>query len=125
MSRFCGIVNLCQDNYVIYDNLLVKGILNDNKLVYKEEDISVTILLKDNKIEMKRKSHDYCIELSFCEHKPSLGMYYLKEYNQNLELQIETLSLLHNEQRIDIEYILSMEKETVGHFIFSLELEVK
>lgn len=125
MSRVSGIVNLIKDNQRIYDQLVVKGIKVGNKYTYRENDITVTILFEENKIKMKRVTSDYGIELIFDNNSCTLGNYYLKKYNKNLKLKVKTLKSFCHENRFDVEYLLFMEDELTGHFIFSLELEVK
>ena len=46
-------------------NIEVSGIKTKNKIIYKENDITVTILIFDNKIEMKRSCNEYKINFIF------------------------------------------------------------
>lgn len=125
MSKINGCINLQKDGEIIYSNFPIKGIKTNDKIVYKENDINVTILLDNNKIEMKRRTDDYIIELMFLDGKATSGNYHLIEYKNSINLNIETLSSSNQDNKIILDYNLSMAEEFIGHFTFSLEFEVK
>lgn len=125
MSKINGCINLQKDGEIIYSNFPIKGIKTNDKIVYKENDINVTILLDNNKIEMKRRTDDYIIELMFLGGKATSGNYHLIEYKNSINLNIETLSSSNQDNKIILDYNLSMAEEFIGHFTFSLEFEVK
>ncbi len=125
MSKINGCINLQKDGEIIYSNFPIKGIKTNDKIVYKENDINVTILLDNNKIEMKRRTGDYIIELMFLDGKATSGNYHLIEYKNSINLNIETLSSSNQDNKIILDYNLSMAEEFIGHFTFSLEFEVK
>lgn len=125
MSKINGCINLQKDGEIIYSNFPIKGIKTNDKIVYKENDIDVTILLDNNKIEMKRRTGDYIIELMFLDGKATSGNYHLIEYKNSINLNIETLSSSNQDNKIILDYNLSMAEEFIGHFTFSLEFEVK
>lgn len=125
MSKINGCINLQKDGEIIYSNFPIKGIKTNDKIVYKENDINVTILLDNNKIEMKRRTGDYIIELMFLDGKATSGNYHLIEYKNSINLNIETLSSNNQDNKIILDYNLSMAEEFIGHFTFSLEFEVK
>lgn len=125
MSKINGCINLQKDGEIIYSNFPIKGMKTNDKIVYKENDINVTILLDNNKIEMKRRTGDYIIELMFLDGKTTSGNYHLIEYKNSINLNIETLSSSNQDNKIILDYNLSMAEEFIGHFTFSLEFEVK
>lgn len=125
MSKINGCINLQKDGEIIYSNFPIKGIKTNDKIVYKENDINVTIFLDDNTIEMKRRTGDYIIELVFLDGKATSGNYHLIEYKNSINLNIETLSSSNQDNKIILDYNLSMAEEFIGHFTFSLEFEVK
>lgn len=125
MSKINGCINLQKDGEIIYSNFPIKGIKTNDKIVYKENDINVTILLDNNTIEMKRRTGDYIIELMFLDGKATSGNYHLIEYKNSINLNIETLSSSNQDNKIILDYNLSMAEEFIGHFTFSLEFEVK
>ena len=64
-----GKINL-KANLVSPDEILnidVSGIKTSNKIVYKENNITVTILIQNNRIEMNRTCNEYKINLVFDE----------------------------------------------------------
>lgn len=124
MSRVNGFINLKQDYQVIYNQYPIKAIKNSHKIIYQENNIHVTIFLYDNKIDMKRKHLEYTIEMSFEKDKICKGKYFIKELGRMLDLETKTLLLSFDDNKIELEYVLSMDNEMVGHFHFSLELEV-
>ena len=125
MSKINGCINLQKDGEIIYSNFPIKGIKTNDKIVYKENDINVTIFLDNNTIEMKRRTGDYIIELMFLDGKATNGNYHLIEYKNSIDLNIETLSSVNQDNKIILDYNLSMAEEFIGHFTFSLEFEVK
>ena len=125
MSKINGCINLQKDGEIIYSNFPIKGIKTNDKIVYKENDINVTIFLDNNTIEMKRRTGDYIIELIFLDGKATNGNYHLIEYKNSINLNIETLSSVNQDNKIILDYNLSMAEEFIGHFTFSLEFEVK
>lgn len=125
MSKINGCINLQKDGEIIYSNFPIKGIKTNDKIVYKENDINVTIFLDNNTIEMKRRTGDYIIELIFLDGKVTNGNYHLIEYKNSINLNIETLSSVNQDNKIILDYNLSMAEEFIGHFTFSLEFEVK
>ena len=125
MSKINGCINLQKDGEIIYSNFPIKGIKTNDKIVYKEHDINVTIFVDNNTIEMKRRTGDYIIELIFLNGKVTNGNYHLIEYKNSINLNIETLSSSNQDNKIILDYNLSMAEEFIGHFTFSLEFEVK
>ena len=125
MSKINGCINLQKEGEIIYSNFPIKGIKTNDKIVYKENDINVTIFLDNNTIEMKRRTGDYIIELVFLDGKATSGNYHLIEYKNSINLNIETLSSSNQDNKIILDYNLSMAEEFIGHFTFSLEFEVK
>ena len=95
----------------------VVGILNKNKIIYKENDIKVTIVVFSNKILMSRLHSNYEIDFIFENGKTTNAVYKLKEYNKEFKLTIKTTKLVINEKYISINYWL--EDNT---FSFKLEL---
>ena len=82
------------------------GILNKNKIIYKENDIRVTIVVLNNKILMNRLHNNYEIDFIFEEGKTTSATYKLKEYNKEFKLTIKTTKLVIEEKQISINYRL-------------------
>lgn len=124
MSKVNGVISLIQNKEQIYKQLPIKAIKSSNKIVYKENNIHVTILNHNNTINMKRKHPEYLIEMTFEIGKVCKGKYFVEELGSFIELETNTSLLVYDNSKIEIEYELTMDKELVGHFYFLLELEV-
>ena len=124
MSKVFGTVNLTKDNEKVLENFKIHAIKNSNKIIYKENNIHVTILVCDNRIEMTRKHDEYFISMIFSKVENFDSYYFINNLDRKIDLQIETKKIDYNDKSINIEYLLSMDNELMGHFKFSLELEV-
>ena len=98
-------------------DLCMTGIINKNKIIYKENDIRVTIVVFSNKILMNRLHDNYEIDFIFENGKRTSATYKLKEYNKEFKLDIVTTKLVIKEELIAINYNLE------GN-IFSYELKI-
>lgn len=96
----------------------ITGIRNQNKIVYKENDLTVTILIFDNKIEMTRVCNDYKINLNFEKNKKTISNYQLFGGNKVFDLETHTKKLNINNNKIEINYILEG-----NDFKYILEME--
>ena len=102
------------------ENLSIKskGIKTNNKIVYKENDITVTILMLDNKIEMNRLCNEYNINLIFEKNKKTMSTYKVFGGSKEFILETDTKKLNIDKNKIYIEYILE------GNlFKYKLEME--
>ena len=72
---------------------LCKGIKNQNKIIYKDNDISVMIDIS-NIVILTRESLDFKLKLIFDQNENTKGVYLLKSSNNYLELQIKTEKLV-------------------------------
>ena len=95
----------------------IMGIINKNKIIYKENDIKVTIVVLSNKILMNREHSNYEIDFVFEEGVTTKATYKLKEYNKEFTIDIKTTKLVIKEDLIDINYRL-------GNSIFSFTLKI-
>ena len=102
------------------DNVDIKvtGIRTNNKIVYKENDKRVTILIFDNKIEMNRYSNDYEINLIFEKGKKTISNYIIFGGSKMFELETITKKLSISDNKILIEYELEG-----NSFKYTLEME--
>lgn len=104
----------------IDENLDVNSfaIKNDNKIVYKENEIQVTILILNNRIEMKRVSPEYIIDLIFDEKKDTISTYTFIGGSKCFELNTKTKKLIILDKSISIDY------ELEGNwFKYTMEME--
>lgn len=97
----------------------VKGIKDKNKIVYKENDITVTLLISDNKIVMKRVCNEYEINLIFTNDKSvNTSTYSVFGCPKVFELETKTNKLEINDNRLQIDYNLEG-----NDFKYILEME--
>lgn len=110
MSKIKVKYNLKNSNQNLNNNCL--GILNDNKIIYSDNEI--TTIIDKEKLIITRKNVDYEIKLHILEEK---GYIDIKDGRIELELKIMAKTLENN--KINIEYLLNNEK-----YIYEVEYEV-
>ena len=102
------------------DNLDIKttGIKTENKIVYKENNITVTLLIFDNKIEMTRSCNEYKINLVFEKNKKTISTYQVFGASKIFDLETKTKKFIISKNNIIINYELEG-----NNFSYSLEME--
>jgi len=115
-----GKINLKASLISDEENLSIKtsGIKTGNKIVYKENNITVTILMFDNKIEMNRSCNEYKINLVFEKGKNTISKYNVFGMPKEFLLETKTKKLNINEKLIKIDYNLEG-----NNFSYELVLE--
>lgn len=98
-------------------NIETSGIKTNNKIVYKENNITVTIIYFNNRIEMNRTCNEYKINLIFEKNKRTLSNYLLFGTSKTFDLSTHTNKLEITEEYIKIDYELEGNK-----FSYLLEL---
>ena len=101
-------------------NIETSGIKTMNKIVYKENNITVTILIFNNKIEMNRTCNEYKINLIFEKGKKTLSKYNVFGMPKEFLLETKTNKLEITDSEIKIDYNLEGNK-----FSYHLEVEGK
>ena len=99
-------------------NIETSGIKTKNKIVYKENNITVTILIFDNKIEMNRTCNEYKINLIFEKNKKTISKYNVFGMPKKFLLETKTKKIEISENEIIINYNLE-----VNDFKYHLEVE--
>lgn len=99
-------------------NIETTGIKNKNKIIYKENNISVTIMLYNNKIEMKRECKEYKINLIFEKDKKSISTYNVFGAPKIFELETKTKRLEITDKKLELDYELEG-----SNFSYTLEME--
>ena len=115
-----GKINLKANLISDEENLSIKttGIKTDNKIVYKENNITVTILIFNNKIEMNRTCNEYKINLMFEKNKKTISNYQVFGMPKTFDLETKTKKLIIEENLIELEYELEG-----NNFKYSIEWE--
>lgn len=97
-------------------DIVVDAIKTDNKIKYKDNNISVVITILEDEIHMKRKSDDYTISLIF-KLGDTISNYQVFGGSKTFDLETHTKKLIIDDDKILIDYNL-------GGNDFSFELEV-
>jgi len=101
-------------------NIEVSGIKTNNKIVYKENNITVTILIFDNKIEMNRTCNEYKINFVFEKDKETISTYQVFGMEKIFDLNTNTKKLIIKDNEIVLNYDLEG-----NDFKYSLVWEVR
>lgn len=114
-----GKINLKASLISSDENLEIEtsGIKTNQKLVYKENNITVTIIILNNKIEMNRTCNEYRINLIFEKNKKTMSTYNVFGAPKVFELETFTRVLEIKENEIKIEYELEE-----NNFSYTLKL---
>lgn len=91
-------------------NIGVFGIKNNNKIIYKENDITVTILIFNNRIEMNRTCNEYKINLVFEKDKKTISTYQVFGMPKTFDLETKTKKYKLEDNKINIDYELEGNK---------------
>ena len=94
------------------------GIKTGNKIIYKENNITVTIFMFDNKIEMNRICNEYKINLIFEKGKDTISKYNVFGMPKEFLLETKTKKLEITNTFIKIDYNLEG-----NNFSYQLGLE--
>ena len=115
-----GKINLKANLISDEENLSIEttGIKTDNKIVYKENNIAVTILIFNNKIEMNRTCNEYKINLIFEKEKNTMSKYNVFGMPKEFLLETKTTKLEITDTLIKIDYNLEG-----NNFSYELVLE--
>lgn len=100
------------------------GLLHNNKIIYYENDVKVTIILEENVVTLLRESNEYQLTFPFEENKKTVGMHKIKTFPMEIEAIIETRLLERDDHQLKLEYHLVLGTEDCGNFTFLLEYEV-
>ena len=109
-----GKINL-KANLVSPDEILnidTSGIKTSNKIVYKENNITVTILIQNNRIEMNRTCNEYKINFIFEKEKETISKYNVFGMPKEFLLETKTNKLNIYDNKIELEYELEGNKFT-------------
>ena len=100
-------------------NIEISGIKTNNKIIYKENSITVTILMFNNKIEMNRTCNEYKINFIFEKDKTTISTYQVFGIEKIFDLETKTQKLNIEENSLELEYELEG-----NEFKYSLVWEV-
>ena len=107
-------------NEVYTTNLI--GIKNNNKIIYKENNVNVAICVNENELFIERKNHEYHLTLHLSNKVNTKGTYNIKGIGE-ITLHIETKSLFLENDEIKTKYIIDFGNNEITEFEFSLKME--
>ena len=84
----------------------ISGIKTNNKIIYKENNITVTILIQNNRIEMNRTCNEYKINFVFEKNKKTISKYNVFGMPKEFLLETKTKKLNIKDNKIELEYEL-------------------
>lgn len=116
-----GKINLKASLVSIDENLIIDttGIKTNNKIIYKENNITVTILIFNNKIEMNRTCNEYKINFVFEKGKKTISKYNVFGMPKEFLLETKTKKLKITDNEIILDYNLEG-----NDFSYHLQMEV-
>lgn len=89
-------------------NLQVNAIINDNKILYKDKDVTNTVIIDDNSVDIIRKNDEYQLSMKFSKNS-SQCTYKLLKLDRILNMDIETINLDIKDNYLFIKYKLNDE----------------
>lgn len=105
MAKFEGIMKIKNNDEVITKKII--GIKTDNKIIYQEDQIMVTISLFSNRIELKRVSNEYTIFIPFENQLTTVANYDINFNGMNIKLDVHTYKIDITCHHIIIDYCIS------------------
>ncbi len=122
MSKIKVNLSLKNKNEVI--NKEFKGIIIDNKIIYKDENISVTFLCEKNKLIMNRNSPEYNAKFIFSNNNITKCVYNVKSEGILIYFYIKTKKLIIDNKRFVVDYELYQQDELIEVVNFEIKYEV-
>ncbi len=105
-------------------NVIGKYDFQKKKLFFIENNISVLIEFIGNKVKIKRKNSDYCLNLLFEKNKTTKTRYKVNALNVEFEVEISTQEKEISDKNIKLDYRLYLNGEDMGNFEYKLDFEV-
>lgn len=103
-------------------NIDTIGIKIDNKIKYKDNEINVVICVNEDDIIIERKCKEYFLTLHLSQGNITKGTYNIYSLGI-INLNITTIKLIINENKVETNYILDFGNKEKQEFEFSLEVE--
>ncbi len=100
------------------------GIINNNKITYKDNGVLVNIYIDNNKIKMERKTSSYIIKFTFIHNTVTQCEYYIKGLERIIYFDNYTKQLQIKSNKIFVEYDLYQQQNKIESFMFKLIYEV-
>lgn len=95
------------------------GLKIDNKIKFFDNNISITITINDNEIEIDRKCDEYEIVIVASLLETKKGIYKIKGLG-NLDLDVKTKKLEINENGFEVNYLMILDSDNPQEFKYTL-----
>lgn len=95
------------------------GLKIDNKIKFFDNNISITITINDNEIEIDRKCDEYEIVIVASLLETKKGIYKIKGLG-NLEMEVKTKKLEINENGFEVNYLMILDSDNPQEFKYTL-----
>ena len=95
------------------------GLKIDNKIKFFDNNISITITINDNEIEIDRKCDEYEIVIVASLLETKKGIYKIKGLG-NLDLDVKTKKLEINENGFEVNYLMILDYDNPQEFKYTL-----
>lgn len=96
--------------------------LNNDKLLFNAGNEKYEFIIKDY-LELKKENKESIINFIFKDNKKTNSIYYIKEYNTNINISVKTNLLYIKNNNIEINYTLWIEEELIGDFYFRINIK--
>lgn len=93
---------------------------SNNLIKYKEEELDVNIIIKEDSIMVKRHNEDYDLNLEFKLNEKIKCNYEVRSIGLNIDLEVNTMKLEIKENYIYVHYSLHNDKIDMGTFEYKL-----
>lgn len=93
--------------------------IKDAKIKFITDKVMNILDINNDIINLKRKSDEYEIDMTFDKNTKTKGTYYIKTLGY-LNLEIVTNTLIIKENYIEIDYIMYLENEKIN-FVYKLD----
>lgn len=100
------------------------GILTNQKMIYRESDLQVTIEWTNERVILKRNTKEYELEFCFELEKSTTGYHKMKTLPLCIDMKITTKELNIKDHSLTIVYELIYGGENLGEFTYHLDYEV-
>ncbi len=100
------------------------GLIIDNKIIYNDENVIVTLLFYKNKLVLNRNDKESNFNCEFLVNFISKGSYSINEQKLIINFDVKTKELIIEDNFILIDYDLYQANELVNSVLFKLAYEV-
>lgn len=100
----------------------VLAIKENNKIKYIDKDVTVIITIKDNIVELERKSKEYQIFMIFDLNNITDGIYDIYNIGK-IKLNVKTTFLKVEHNKIEINYQMILEGIEKTDFVYKIEIK--